>query len=280
MEWHYLWIIPCTFYLMWNYTIYGNANRSSLESAMRPGNVVFLFFINAGAFLIYSVVSKLVLEQQKIIELQTRNHQLSTQTLQYKKLQDKITEARRAKHDVRHHITLMKKYLEDKDYDALNEYLNNYQKSIPDEHIFFCENSAVNAILSYFSEQARTFGITYSVSASIPKHISISETDLSILFGNLLENAIDACNAQPGEDKKIIVRAKTDDHSLCVTIDNTFSGSLDIDQEGHFVSSKHEGLGLGTESIKSIAEKYGGVCQFEANNGMFYASVMCFKDHA
>ena len=62
MEWHYLWIIPCTFYLMWNYTIYGNANRSSLESAMRPGNVVFLFFINAGAFLIYSIVSKLVLE--------------------------------------------------------------------------------------------------------------------------------------------------------------------------------------------------------------------------
>ncbi len=60
---------------------------------------------------------------------------------------------------------------------------------------------------------------------------------------------------------------------------NTFSGSLDIDQERHFVSSKHEGLGLGTESIKSIAEKYGGVCQFEANNGMFYASVMCFKDH-
>ena len=110
---------------------------------MRPGNVVFLFFITAGAFLIYSVVSKLVLEQQKIIELQTRNHQLSTQTL-----------------------------------------------------------------------------------------------------------------------------------------DNTFSGSLDIDQEGHFVSSKHEGLGLGTESIKSIAEKYGGVCKFEANNGMFYASVMCFKDHA
>ena len=44
-------------------------------------------------------------------------------------------------------------------------------------------------------------GITYSVSASIPKHISISETDLSILFGNLLENAIDACNAQSGEDK-------------------------------------------------------------------------------
>ena len=49
MEWHYLWIIPCTFYLMWNYTIYGDANRSSLESAMRPGNS-FIFF-RAGTYI-------------------------------------------------------------------------------------------------------------------------------------------------------------------------------------------------------------------------------------
>lgn len=276
IEWHYLWIIPSTFYLMWNYTIYGNASSSSLETALRPSNVVFLFFINAGAFLIYSVVSKLVMEQQKIMELQARNHQLSTQALQYGNLQDKITEARRAKHDVRHHITLMKKYLEDKDYKALNEYLNNYQQSIPDEHILFCENAAVNAILLYFSGQARKYGITYTVSASIPEDIPIAETDLSILFGNLLENAIDACHAESGENTKIIVRASTDEHSLCVTIDNTFSGSLNLNAEGRFISSKHDGLGLGTESIKSIAGKYNGVCQFESDESMFLASVMCY----
>lgn len=276
IEWHYLWIIPSTFYLMWTYTIYGNANSSSLETALRPSSVVFLFFINAGAFLIYSVVSKLVLEQQKIMELQARNHQLSTQALQYGNLQDKITEARRAKHDVRHHITLMKKYLEDKDYTALNEYLNNYQQSIPDEHIQFCKNTAVNAILLYFSGRTHEYGITYTVSASIPENIPVAETDLSILFGNLLENALDACITEKNKDKKIIVRATTDDHSLCVTIDNTFTGSLNLNEEGLFISSKHEGLGLGTESIKSIAGKYNGMCQFEANDGMFLASVMCY----
>ena len=210
------------------------------------------------------------------MELQARNHQLSTQALQYGNLQDKITEARRAKHDVRHHITLMKKYLEDKDYTALNEYLNNYQQSIPDEHIQFCKNTAVNAILLYFSGRTHEYGITYTVSASIPENIPVAETDLSILFGNLLENALDACITEKNKDKKIIVRATTDDHSLCVTIDNTFTGSLNLNEEGLFISSKHEGLGLGTESIKSIAGKYNGMCQFEANDGMFLASVMCY----
>lgn len=277
LEWHYLWIIPSTFYLMWNYIIYGNSNGSSLETAMRPSSVIFLFLVNAGALLVYSIVAKLVLEQQKIMELQARNHQLSTQALQYGNLQDKITEARRAKHDVRHHITLMKNYLENEDYDALRNYLNDYQKSMPDDdHIHFCDNTAVNAILLYFSGLARNLGISYTVSASVPENISISKTDLSVLFGNLLENAMDACKQEHKEDKKIIVRANTDAHSFCVTIDNTFSGSLNMNEEGQFFSSKHEGLGLGTESIKSIAGKYNGSCQFEANEGMFYASVMCF----
>lgn len=70
-------------YILSDVELYDLRKCQPLQSriSMRPGNVVFLFFINAGAFLIYSVVSNLVLEQQKIIELQTRNHQLSTQTL-------------------------------------------------------------------------------------------------------------------------------------------------------------------------------------------------------
>ena len=67
--------------------------QSGISNASRQCCVFILHHRSkcAGAFLIYSVVSKLVLEQQKIIELQTRNHQLSTQTLQYEKLQVFLT---------------------------------------------------------------------------------------------------------------------------------------------------------------------------------------------
>lgn len=49
--WRYLWLIPATFYLMWYYATYFNATRSSLESALRPGNAVSLLVINIGAIL-------------------------------------------------------------------------------------------------------------------------------------------------------------------------------------------------------------------------------------
>lgn len=111
LEWRYLWLIPFTFYIIWYYTLYGNSTKSSLELALEPKNTIALFFINAGAFLVYYIVARLVIEQQKNLRLQENNHLLEMQNLQYDYLQDKIKETRRYKHDVRHHIALMQELL-------------------------------------------------------------------------------------------------------------------------------------------------------------------------
>lgn len=290
-EWSYLWLIPGTFYLIWYDTIYANENLSSLEIALRPKNAICLFFINAGACLIYYIVSELVLEQRKILELQQKNYQLSMQSLQYENLQTKITEARRARHDVRHHISLLQKYMQEQDYEALAEYLQQYQKSIPDDvPISYCENVAVNAVLLYFAQVAKNEEIEYEVRVSLPKETGMEDADLSVLFGNLLENALNACEAerknlwekqktQSGtsvQEMKVIINASQKGQALCVTVDNTFTGKLRKDREGRLISTKHRGNGMGTESVKAIAEKYHGVCQFEVVNGMFCASFMGF----
>ncbi len=310
-EWHYLWMIPATFYLIWYYNLYANVSMSSLEVALRPGNAICLFFINAGACLIYYIVSELVLEQNKTLELQQRNYLLSMQTMQYENLQIKITEACRARHDVRHHVTLMQTYLQEKNYDALEEYLQHYQRGLPDSTpISYCENTAVNAVLLYFAQEAKLREIAFEVRVNLPKETGMEETDLSVLFGNLLENALDACeeeiekiqkgqSAQSeqklqeaektqdgqmhlyGETKKsnvgkVIINASQKGQALCVTVDNTFSGKLRRDREGRLLSTKHRGSGMGTESVKMIAEKYHGVCRFEVSDGMFCASFMGF----
>lgn len=313
-EWHYLWLIPATFYLIWYYNLYADASMSSLEVALRPENAIYLFFINAGACLIYYIVSELVLEQNKTLELQQKNYQLSMQVFQYDNLQNKITEARRARHDVRHHVLLMQTYLQEKNYEALEEYLQHYQREIPGgELISYCENAAVNAVLLYFAQEAKLREIAFEVRVNLPKETGMEETDLSVLFGNLLENALDACETEQkalwerkkvqsgttsmqdtenvqkeGTDEqimqfeqnrqrvKVVINASQKGQALCVTVDNTFWGKLRKDREGRLLSTKHRGNGMGTESVKAIAEKYHGVCRFEAIDGMFCASFMGF----
>lgn len=275
IEWRYLWLIPATFYLIWYYTLYGNSSKTSLELAIEPKNTAALFFINAGAFLVYYIVAKLLIEQQKNLRLHEKNHLLAMQSLQYGYLQDKIAEARRSKHDARHHLALMQELLKKGEYSKLSEYLSSYQNTLPDvSDRIYCKNTSVSALFAYFAQQAENSGIEYVVKADIPEDIKADITDLSVLFGNLIENALHGCIDDKSEHKKIEINAKADSYSLCIAVDNTFTGTPVIDADGSFISTKHGGKGIGIDSVKSIAEKYNGVAKFEYNGGMFYASVM------
>lgn len=272
--WKYLWLIPATFYLLWFYHLYGNT-QSSLEIALQPSHAAFLLCINFGACLIYHMVVCLINEYDKNTALKNQNHQLVLQKLQYENLKDKISETRRAKHDIRHHITIMTGYLQDGKLKELETYLTSYQNSLPDDSsVVLCQNYTINLLLLYFAEQAKDNGILFSVHTDIPEQLNIAETDLSVLLGNLLENAIDACLTQPEHHREIILHGKLIDHALLLTIDNTFAGVIRQDKNGNYLSTKHDGTGLGIESARQIALLYNGTFLTEQKDGMFYVSVL------
>ena len=178
LAWRYLWLIPATFYLIWYYVIYGNTNLTGLEIALRPSSTIVLLFINTGAALVYYVVARLVLEQEKLVALQQKNYALAMQSLQYENLQERIAEARQAKHDVRHHIALLQDCLRRKDYDAMQAYLDRYQETLPDaRQLQFCGNAAVNAVLSYFAQQAAAQQVEFSVKAQLPEYTGVADPD-------------------------------------------------------------------------------------------------------
>ena len=236
-EWRYLWLIPATFYLIWYYMVYGNSTLSGLEIALNPKNIIVSVFVNAGALLIYSIVARLIVNQEQILKLQQQNHQLELQTV----------------------------------------HLEQYCKQLPDHSLItFCENIDANIVLSHYAQEAERLGIAYSVVANIPASCPVEDHDLSVLFGNLLENAVDACVASKTTARSIFVRAVYEKGSLCIAIDNTFDGKIMQDPDGTFLSSKHAGKGLGTVSVRTIASKYHGTCRFDWKDQMFFASVICF----
>ncbi len=272
-EWRYLWLIPATFYLLWYYEIYVDSSQSSLHVALQPKNAVFLLFINIGASLVYYIVARLITERDKNIKLREKNHLLAMQKLQYENLKERIAEARRAKHDVRHHIVLMQELLNKKDYDALESYLQEYCTSFSDSTPFvFCENSAANAVIAYFAQLAKSNGIKFDANVKIPEKIGVEKTDLSVLLGNLLENAVEACSQL--KNGRITVRASYEAKVLCFAVDNSFDGKVRQNSNKTFLSTKQNERGFGLESVKSITEKYDGFCSFKADEKVFYASVM------
>ena len=272
--WFYLWAIPATFYFIGTYELYCSG-QTALETALQPVHALFLLIINIGSFIVYHIIICLIKEYDKTSFLENQNHQLALQKLQYENLTSKISEVQRTKHDMRHHITTMTAYLHDGKIKELEDYLYNYQQTFPDNSpIVYCKNYEINLLLLYFAQQAKNNNIIFSVYTDIPAELHIAGIDISVLLGNLLENAIEACNLQPENNRHIIVRGQIKNNSLFLTIDNTFNGKIQQDKNGVYISTKHSGPGLGTESARQITMRYNGVFQVTQKNGMFCVSVL------
>lgn len=154
---------------------------SSLEQAMCQGTHVFLFFVNAGAFVTVHVVIRLIQEQTKNLQLESNNHMLTMQALQYENLQSWIMETRRAKHDIRHHFIVMSGFLERGDYEQMKSYVKKYIKQFPEEgQLVFCEHTVINMLVGYYYQLAKEKNIEFRVKINVPEKIGISDSDLSI----------------------------------------------------------------------------------------------------
>lgn len=273
-EWNYYWLVPLVFYIIWQYQINGGT-ETGLENIQNPYNVIFLFIINFGSLLIYYLM--LILDGQllKNMELEEDQHYRDLERVEYQALRERMEETKRMRHDLRHHIHMVSYYLEEKEYDKLQEYVNSYRDSIPDgEKIRFCEHRAINNIIFYFASQAKTHQIDFDVNLSIAQDISVNKHEISVLLGNLLENALEACIEQKNSDRRIIIKGKGDAHSLIFTIDNTFENEIKKNKKGELLTTKAKGNGIGVNSAKKIVERYNGFFAADKKDEMFCVSFM------
>ena len=279
--WHYLWIIPAIFYLIWNYVSY-SGNLSSNENRMNPINALFLLCINAGSILIYRMIIKTVKMHEKNTALLAENHVLSIQRLQYDSLNERLENMRRTRHDLRHYTALLTQIRDNKDFDALDDLINMYtEKNLLNAPLVCCENETVNVILALYSETAHNNDIKLSIKANIPKNIFVDQKDLSVLFGNILENATHACK-EVKEDRFINLNAVYTENpngsdSITLVVKNNYAIEPSESENGIFRSTKHSGDGIGISSVRSIAEKYKGASTFTHEDGTFTVSVILYQ---
>jgi sensor histidine kinase regulating citrate/malate metabolism len=128
-------------------------------------------------------------------------------------------------------------------------------------------------VAAYYAAAARNEGIESSLQFALPGELDDTvESDLCIIVGNLLENAVEACRRMENGARFIRLNSRLEYGTLTITADNSFNGNI-WEKDGVFLSSKREGEGVGLSSVAAVAKKYGGRARFEAKDGVFQASV-------
>lgn len=144
-----------------------------------------------------------------------------------------------------------------------NEYyqdMERYQEQIQDirlaEEIIYSANPVVNAILKVKSIKAKEKEIPMQVTTLLPQRVSVDIGDMGVLYGNLLDNAIEAAMAVEQEKRYVHVESKFQEGRLLLSIKNSKpSGTSSYQQTNKKDKIKH---GRGIRSVRKVAEKYGG----------------------
>lgn len=136
---------------------------------------------------------------------------------------------------------------------ALEEMLDDISFA---EDIIYSANPVLNSILKIKAAKAKENGIDARIHAFIPKKISVETGDMGVLYGNLLDNAIEACCLAGQEERFIEFETKYQGGNLLILIKNSKTG----EENRNLVTTKADKKkhGRGVRAVHRVAEKYGG----------------------
>ncbi len=205
-------------------------------------------------------------------EMAGMERQLSLQRLQYQTLAENDELVKAQRHDLRHQLAVLRSLSADEN--KLNEYIDRLTEKIPSgEGMRLCENYAVNAVAAYYYAMAQQADIEIDVSLIAPRELAGSiESDLCVVVGNLMENAVEACAQMESGRRFIRIGSELQYGVWTITVDNSFAGQI-RKQDDAFLSSKRPGEGMGTSSVAMVAKRHDGNAKFESRDGVFQASV-------
>ena len=181
-------------------------------------------------------------------------------------------------HDVKHHLLILKEYVKEGNLHGLETYLDE----IENEYMYvprkvWTGNGFLDFILNQKKSRAESRRIKFDIDSEVIPVWGFTDSEISVVFGNLLDNAIEACEKVVGRDKCIHVFMKKRGDIVVVKIRNSIA-EVPVRMKGKLISSKAQpGLhGYGLKSVKRVIFKRGGYFDCHADENGFWVNISVF----
>ncbi len=219
--------------------------------------------------LTYSLEYELLISRRLEVERQTTEQVLAERERQYLKSRESVEAINVKCHDIRHQI----RRLADGDAQVDPEVLRDISREVDvyDSHVE-TGNEALDTILSEKSLMCSRANITLSCVADGAALDFMAPADIYSLFGNALDNAIEAVEALPDPELRsisLVVRMVAG--VVSIHVENYYDGQLARRADGSLETSKadHVSHGFGVRSMTLTVERYGGTLTTIADGRVF-----------
>ncbi len=238
------------------------------------GGAVFIELMDASVVIVYFIFSiiylKTLYEKKEIEVEQALFKVLADQSkAEIETLRRSHEQAIIYRHDLRHHMNYINSCISKNNLLGAQVYISDICNEIDNTKVVrYSDNETVNLILSSYASRATEKKIHCEIYVTTTDFGKFAVPDLCRLLSNSLENAIHACEKVVDYNNRFIkLRMYTKNNKLCLDIRNSYQTEPTF-HEGVPVSSE-QGHGFGTKSMVHVVEKYDGIYQFSAKDGVF-----------
>ena len=238
---------------------------------------LILLFINVLIFYIYiRLADDLRIRRMNLVYEQ----QLDLCARHQEERELSVLQMRDVRHGMRNHLLSILAYAERGEREKLIQFVTDIIEDgrlRPSEEIN-TGNIVTDSLVGYWKKKAEDAGIEFLTDLSIPMEMPFRGADISLIMGNLLENAVEGAGRAEGR-KYIRLKMKYDKNNLLITIENSYRGKLAKGKGEELRTTKTDtsNHGIGLPSVRRAADKYQGVLSVDTTEpGRFLARVVLY----
>lgn len=192
--------------------------------------------------------------------------------------EDKYKTIRKINHDVKNQFMMLKVLSDEKKFNELNEYINNYLKnnSIVDS-LSHCGNKVIDDILNIEFSKCKKENIDLDTKIIVPPTLNINPVDLCSLIMNIVDNALN--EVKKIEKKKIYLEIQLVNTALLIKTENETKIKFSRNDLNNLLL-KNNGdnyHGWGLKIVQNIVDKYKGSIKLECDDN-FVVTIMIFNE--
>lgn len=269
------------------YTVYAAVTVYSLVNI---GEVLFLFTIDVDRpiylFLMANAILGVFLNLYLFyfLDMSAENRELKYKVMLYEKQasfnyhyyakqMESHKAAMEAIHDIRKHMRVLEELKQGASVSQIQGYADSFEEKLSPLLVNqYCSNMILNIIIHDKMEECGKNAVNFDVKIQDVNLDFMDPIDITTIFGNLLDNALEACGKE--RQGKITLKIYPFNGFIYVQLSNTFTGRIRWDTKGKPVSDKGEQHGIGLENVEKALVKYSGNMEFTVSDHLFTTEIM------
>lgn len=183
-------------------------------------------------------------------------------------------------HDFKHHIVILRNYLEKEEYEKARLYMDQIAEPVERLNNYVSSGCDVlDLVLNIKEYEANQKGIRYKVDIDREVKFRVNDNELGNIFFNLLDNAIEACEKIQNREKWIHVTIKKRNQIHIIKVENSIEKQIFM-KDGEYVTEKDnkERHGLGMKSVEVSVNRYRGNVKWSHTKDIFTVVITFFEN--